>query len=508
MSRPTVQPELGHESHPRRFWSAFRHELRPTLGLALPVILAELGWMGMGLADMFMVGPLGPEAIGAVGLGNVLFFTIAIFGYGLLLGMDTEVSQSFGAGRLVDCHRTLANGVYLAFLITPFLTLSILALFPFLGSWGIDPAILRLLRPYLWVSNWCMLPLLVYAALRRYLQGMGLMRPIMYALVSANLVNILGNWVLVYGHWGFPVLGVEGSAWATFVARVYKMLFLAGAIILHTRRQKTGLWRAGLGPELKRIRRLLALGLPAAIQVTLEVGVFAIAASLAGRLGPAALAAHEIALNVCGFTFMVPLGISSAGSVRVGQAIGRGDPEAAVVSGWAALGLGAMFMSGAATAFLLIPRTIIGLYTNDSGVLATGITLLAVAAAFQLFDGVQVVATGNLRGVGDTKTPMFANLLAHWGIGLPIGFVLGFLRGWGVLGIWIGLSTGLIVAGGLLVHVWSRRARTMRVEGVAAASAKRISHESTVAEPGVSPPAEHDATVVDGSPVGSGTARG
>jgi MATE family multidrug resistance protein len=209
------------------------------------------------------------------------------------------------------------------------------------------------------------------------------------------------------------------------------------------------------------MRRLLALGLPTAIQYTLETGVFAIAASLAGRLGAAALAAHEIALNVCGFTFMVPLGISSAGAVRVGQAIGKRDPRGAIVSGWTALAVGAAFMLCAALAFVLIPERIIGLYTTDSRVLSSGIALLVLAAAFQLFDGLQVVASGNLRGAGDTRTPMYANLLAHWCVGLPIGYVLGFLRGWGVFGLWVGLSTGLIVAGGLLVRMWSSRAGTL-----------------------------------------------
>jgi MATE family multidrug resistance protein len=243
------------------------------------------------------------------------------------------------------------------------------------------------------------------------------------------------------------------------------MVFLVVAVLLHDRRRRTGLLRTSFGLEWHRMRRLLALGLPTAIQYTLETGVFAIAASLAGRLGAAALAAHEIALNVCGFTFMVPLGISSAGAVRVGQAIGRRDPRGAIVSGWTALAVGAGFMLCAALAFILIPERIIGLYTTDSRVLSSGIALLALAAAFQLFDGLQVVASGNLRGAGDTRTPMYANLLAHWCVGLPIGYVLGFLRGWGVFGLWVGLSTGLIVAGGLLVRMWSSRAGALRADG-------------------------------------------
>jgi MATE family multidrug resistance protein len=461
MSVPAVQPEVRVKDHSKGRLRALRGDLGPTLALALPVIVAEVGWMAMGLADMFMVGPLGAEAIGAVGLGNILYFAIAIFGYGLLTGMDTVVSQAFGAGKIGDCHRTLLHGIALACAVTPPLTAVVWLTIPWLGSLGIEAGILGPMVSCFKIFTWATLPLLLFTVFRRYLQGMSHVRAATIALVSANVVNIAANWLLIYGHLGFPRLGIAGSAWGTFVARVYLMVYLVVAVVLHDRRHATGLFRTRARLEWARTRRLLGLGLPAAIQYALEVGVFAVAASLAGRLGAAPLAAHEIVLNVCSFTFMVPFGISSAGSVRVGQAIGRRDASGAVRAGWTALAVGAAFMACAAAAFLLVPRTIIGLYTKDPQVLAMGITLLAAAAAFQLFDGIQVVSTGNLRGVGETKAPMYANLLAHWGIGLPIGYVLCFLQGWGILGIWIGLSTGLIVVGGLLLGVWSTRARRL-----------------------------------------------
>jgi MATE family multidrug resistance protein len=464
MSGSAVQPEVRRETETGGRMRAFRRELGPTLALALPVIVAEVGWMGMGLADMLMVGPLGAEAIGAVGLGNILYFAVAIFGYGLLTGMDTEVSQAFGARRIVDCHRVLVQGIILASGVTPVLTALVWIGLPWLGALGLEAGILRPIVPYLKALTWGTLPLLLFTVLRRYLQGMSQVRAATIALVSANVVNVAGNWLLVYGHWGFPALGVVGSGWATTLARVYLLAYLVVAVVHHDWRHATGLVRTRLRLEWVRLRRLIELGLPAAIQYTLEIGVFAVAASLAGRLGASALAAHEIALNVCSFTFMVPFGISSAGSVRVGQAIGRRDVRAAIRAGWTALAVGVAFMAGAATSFLVIPQTIVGMYTDDPHVLATGITLLAAAAAFQLFDGIQVVSTGNLRGIGDTRAPMYANLLAHWGVGLPIGYVLGFLRGWGILGLWIGLSTGLIVVGGLLLGVWSTRARKLGTE--------------------------------------------
>jgi MATE family multidrug resistance protein len=203
------------------------------------------------------------------------------------------------------------------------------------------------------------------------------------------------------------------------------------------------------------------LGLPAAMQITLEVGVFAAATALAGRLAPAALAAHQIALNVAAFSFMVPLGVSSAGAVRVGHAVGRLDRAAAARAGWTALLFGVGFMAIAALSFITIPRLLIGAFTKDAGVLAVGVSLLRVAAVFQLFDGLQAVATGVLRGLGDTRTAMLWNLAGHWFIGLPLGYTLCFGLGLGVVGLWWGLSTGLIICGVSLLYVWHRRIHTL-----------------------------------------------
>ena len=197
--------------------------------------------------------------------------------------------------------------------------------------------------------------------------------------------------------------------------------------------------------------------------MTLEVGVFAAATALAGRLPPAALAAHQIAINVASFTFMVPLGVASAGAVRVGQAVGRRDAAGAARSGWTALLFGTLFMACASAVFLLIPRVLIGAFTTDVSVLQVGTSLLFVAAVFQLFDGLQGVATGVLRGLGDTRTPMLWNLAAHWFLGLPLGYTLCFIAGLGVIGLWWGLSSGLIICGVALVVVWSRRVHQLAV---------------------------------------------
>ena len=435
-----------------------RAELAATLKLAWPVIVAELGWMFMGVVDTLMVGWLAPEAIGAVGLGSILFFTVAVFGMGVLLGLDTFVSQAFGAGNLHECHRWLRDGVHLALIATPALMLVSFGVLETMPALGLHPTVMSLTRPYVAILTWSSLPLLCYAAFRRYLQALGIVRPVMVTLLLANLVNAGFNWILIFGHYGFPALGVAGSAWATVIARVFLALTLLVVIVVHERQQRLGLSDVSfLQIEWSRIARLLRLGAPAAMQITAEVGVFGAVAALAGRIDPVALAAHQVALNIASVTFMVPYGLGSAGAVRVGHAIGRRDAAGAAHAGWAAIALGTAFMTAAAVLFLAAPGFLVGLYTNDAAVVATGIALLRVAAAFQLFDGLQGVTTGALRGLGDTRSAMLANLVGHWLLGLPVAAFAAFGLGWGVIGLWAGLSLSLTLVGIILILVWRKR---------------------------------------------------
>jgi MATE family multidrug resistance protein len=460
-----------------------RFELRPMLSLAGPVVLAELGWITMGIVDTLMVGRLSAEAIGAVGIGSNVFFAFAVFGMGLLLGLDTLVSHAFGARRLDECHRWLVHGIALSLALTIPLSLIILAIVGTMPAWGLDRRVLPPAREYLSVVLWSVLPLLLYASFRRYLQAMNAVRPVMVALTTANLINAAVNWILIFGKLGAPTMGVRGAAWATVAARTYMALFLLVTIVYREsragstslppsldasadRRSLGGggqarpldrLFDTPLGVDLSRVGRLLALGLPAATQVTLEVGVFAGATALAGKLAPAPLAAHQISLNLAGFTFMIPFGVASAGAVRVGQAVGRIDPDGAARAGWTAFALGVGFMVAAAAAFLAVPRPLLQAFTADQDVVAVGVRVLMVAAFFQIFDGVQGVATGVLRGLGDTRTPMLWNLAGHWVVGLPLGYALCFNFGWGVTGLWTGLLVGLTMVGVMLMAVWWRQ---------------------------------------------------
>jgi multidrug resistance protein, MATE family len=435
-------------------------ELLPLLRIAGPVILAEVGWMSMGIVDTIMVGPLGPAAIGAAGMGSSVFTSIAIFGMGLMLGLDTFVSQSYGAGDIGACRRWLHSGVWLAVLAAPFVMGLTWLLWLTLDWWGLHPEIRPLVGSYLRVISFGAPPLLIYAALRRYLQGMHVVRPIVLALVSANLVNAGANWVLIYGHLGMPALGVEGAAWATTVARVYMAAFLYVAI-RRTHRQVDDP-HVPFTPDVPRLRELVRLGVPAASQVTLEVGVFAAATALAGRLEPVSSGSHQIALNIASLAFMVPLGLASSSAVRVGHAVGAGDPRRAVRAGWTALATGCVLMAMIGIVLFVWPATLIAVFTTDTRIVDIGVSLLAIAAAFQLFDGTQAVATGVLRGIGETRMPMIVNVIGHWVFGLPVGYALCFHFAWGVAGLWVGLSIGLVLSAVVLVGVWWKRAVAMQ----------------------------------------------
>jgi MATE family multidrug resistance protein len=423
-----------------------RQELRPMLRLAAPLVTAELGWMGMGVVDTMMVGRVSAEAMGAVSLGSVLFYAVAIFGSGLMLGLDTLVAQAYGAQRLMDCHRSLVNAVYFSLPLAPALMLLVWCWVPLLARFGINPVVLSQTVPYLKAIMWSTLPLLLYFALRRYLQAMDRAAPIMFALITANLVNLAGNWILIYGHFGAPAMGAEGSGWSTCISRVYMVLVLILYLLYDAGANRTGLFR---------------LGLPAATQLSVEVGVFAVATALIATLDPLSLAAHQIAINTASFTYMVPLGIASATAVRVGQALGRNDIDAASRAGWTGMALGASFMAGAGVLLLVAPQYVARVFTTDRAVIRTAISLLHMAAAFQLFDGIQTVATGALRGAGDTRTPMICHLLGYWFIGLPLGYVLCFIVGWGATGLWAGLSLALILIGLVLLAVWTRKVHAM-----------------------------------------------
>lgn len=456
---------------------ALRREFRPTLRLAVPLVLAELSWMAMTTVDTIMVGRL-PDAalaIGAAALGGGLYYTVAIFGTGLMLGLDTLVSQAFGRDDLHDARHSLVNSVVMAVLLTPLLMGAVSLMPGLMLRVGVKAEIVATMAPFLRALNWSTLPLLLYSTLRRYLQAVHIVKPVTFALVSANIVNALFNWIFIYGHWGARAYGVPGSGWSTCLARVYMAGVLLFTLFYYDRSRRLLLREHAWKIDFRRMHALLKLGGPAATQILLEIGGFTAAGAMAGRVGALALAAHQIALNCAAFTYMVPLGVSSAAAVRVGHALGRGDPAGARRAGWTTILLGAGFMLMAGVVFVSFPRTIARIYTPDPTVIRAGATLLLIAAAFQLFDGIQTVTTGALRGAGETRIPMLANLVAYWVIGLPIGYWLCFRLGWGVIGLWVGLLIGLVVVATIVLYAWWRKtAVSHRLSAIGAGTSESI----------------------------------
>jgi multidrug resistance protein, MATE family len=417
--------------------------------LALPIVTVQVGLMMMGVVDTLMVGRVSAAALAAVALGNIYFFSVAIFGMGVLFALDPVISQAVGARDDTAIARGVQRGLVLA------LVLAALALIPLLA---VEPLIVLLAQPadvvpmaagYVHAATPGILAFFAFVVLRQTLQAMDRVRPIVAAIVLANLVNVALNWTLVFGRLGFPALGPVGTGWASTISR---WTMLVGLILFTLSR--LGPYLRPAGREVLRLRplgRMLRIGLPVGAQLELEVGAFAAVALVMGWIGTAEMAGHQVAINLASLTFMVPLGMAQAASVRVGQAVGRADPGGARRSSLTALVTGGAFMAVMAVIFLAFPGPLTALYTSEPGVVLIAVALIPVAGVFQVFDGLQVVAAGVLRGIGDTAIPFLANLVAFWGIGMPIGLYLCFRTPAGPVGLWWGLVAALAAVAGFLV---------------------------------------------------------
>jgi MATE family multidrug resistance protein len=442
----------------RRF--ATGREFRGVLVLALPVAAVQVGMMAMGVVDTVMVGHYAARDLAAVALGNLYFFTAAVFPMGVLMALDPVVSQAVGAGDHPAVGRALQRGALLAMVLGIPGALALVPGEPILRLLNQPPEVVPVASGYALVAIPGLFPFLAFIVFRQTLQAMGRVAPIVVTILLANLVNFFLNWVLIFGRWGFPELGAVGSGWASSFSRWLMFLGLVGL--------SWPLLRDYLRPirpevfQLRPLLRMLRLGTPIGIQFGLEYGAFGTTGILMGWLGTVAMAGHQVALNLASLTFMVPLGISQATAVLVGQGVGREAPGSARRAAGAGLLLGAAFMAATAVVFLSFPGFLAHLYSNDPAVLALAAVLIPLAGVFQVFDGLQVVASGVLRGVGDTRPPMLLNLLGFWCIGMPVGLWLGFGTPLGPRGLWWGLVLGLAsVAILLLLRVRARMARAL-----------------------------------------------
>jgi MATE family multidrug resistance protein len=429
--------------------------------LAAPVVLTQVGTMLLGFVDLLMVGHLegaaGTRGLGAVSLGRIWVMGTVIFGMGVVFGMDPVVSQARGARDPRRMGLGLQQGLVVAGLVSLPLGALWLVTGPALRAMGQDPGLSALAHEYVLVQLPALPLFLWFMAGRQWLQGRGLVLPAMWVILIANLLNVLANWVLVFGHWGFPALGVLGAGIATGLTQACMLLLLVvwGWLFRLQRGAWVGWSRRALEP--RGLLEILRYGVPVALQLSLEMWAFQVATLMAGLLGELGLAAHTVVLNLASLSFMVPLGLSIATVTRVGNLIGAGNPAAAQRAAWVALGLGAATMACFSLLFVLGRHWLPTWYTRQPDVIALAAATLPIAAAFQLFDGVQVVGGGVLRGMGRTRPAALFNLVGYYVLAMPLGWWLAFEVGLGLRGVWWGLATGLASVAVLLVLWISRR---------------------------------------------------
>jgi MATE family multidrug resistance protein len=443
----------------------FREELAAAVRLAAPVVFVQLGAMLMGVVDTIMLGHLSAEALAAGALGHSTNIVLVMFGLGTLAALDPLISQAYGAREpeMVAAH--LQRGMILALALSLPIGLLLWDISPLLRALGQPEAVVGDAADYARGIVWGLPAYFLFMVVRQALQAMSVVRPAAWAIVVGNVFNVAGDWALIFGHLGFPPLGVAGSAYATSAGRWLMLAWLVFA----SRRHLAPYWR-GFNAEARRMAsylRLLRIGLPIGLHQSVEILLFASAGLLMGRMGVAQLAGHQITLNLASLSFMVPLGISGAATTRVGNAIGRQDMPGARRAALACLLLGGAVMVLFALLFGLFPGTLARIYTRDAATIAMAVTLLPVAAMFQVLDGVQVVGVGVLRGAADTAVPAILAFLGFWAVGLPAGWFLAFRLGYGPAGIWWGLTIGLAaVAGLLLLRIAARfRGHISRAQG-------------------------------------------
>ena len=421
--------------------TTYRATTRDLLRLAVPVTTVQVGMMTMGVVDTAMVGRVGAAELAAVALGSMYFFLISIFGLGVLMALDPVVAQGAGARDHEGVARGVQRGLLLACGLGIAASLLHLPAAPILALLRQPTDVVPIAGGYVRALIPGILPFFVFSVFRQSLQALHHTRALVIAIVVANLANVFLNWVLIFGHLGLPPLGALGAGIATSVTRWLMALGLLGAawpllrpLLLPLRPE---IW------QREPLMRILRIGLPIGIHHELEFGAFGVTAILMGTLGTIEMAAHQIAINIASLTFMVPLGVGAAAAVLVGRAVGRGNPGGARRGAVVSLGVGIAFMGTSAAVMLLFPAAIAGLYTDLAPVLGLATALIPIAGAFQVFDGIQVVSAGTLRGLGDTRVPMLIGLVGFWLIGLPVSVALAFGAGLGPLGLWWGLVAGL-----------------------------------------------------------------
>lgn len=422
---------------------SLKEHIKTTIVLSYPVIIGQLGIIMMGVVDTLIVGGLGAAALAAASLANSIFFLIGIIGLGICFSVTPIVAILVGGNKKDECGNVFRQAHVITFFVSLLLLGIDIILSENLGLLKQPSQVVMLASPYLKILGISTIPLLLFQTNKQFIEGLSIMKPAMIITIIANVINAVFNVGLVYGKFGFPEMGFNGSATATLIARI----FMAVALTLYILKTKT-FSEYNIGLKIKKldftlIKKILSLGLPSGIQYFFEVGAFSFAVIMVGWLGTKQLAAHQIAINLASVSFMCALGISTAGSIRVGNEVGRRDIKETRKAGFSAISLSAAMMASFGLVFITFNKLLPSLYINDAVVISYASSLLIIVALFQISDGVQAVGIGVLRGLTDVKGPTLITFIAYWILGLPVGYLLGFTLNLGIQGVWIGLLLGL-----------------------------------------------------------------
>lgn len=435
-------------------------EIRATVKLALPIAIAQVALMTMGLVDAALVGAVSAQGLAAVAIGNSLFFATICPAMGVTFAVEPLASQAVGAGDEMRAWQSFRAGLVACLILSVPTMLAAIAMSFAIGPAGVDAAVVPTARAFMFarlpgVPFW-----LLYMAAKAYLEARGITRPLLVGAWGTNVINLVVCGLLVFGDGalekvGLPAIGLapHGAVGAGFATSFANACIAGYALLAAYRARPAGATLlAPIGDDDREtVQKLLRVGVPIGFQMLTEVGVFALVSVLAGRLGAFPLAAHQIALGLASYTYMGVLGIAGATAVRVGRAIGAREDGGPRTAGLVGIGLVLVYMALCALLFLALPGPLARIFSKDEQVLAIAISLIRVAAFFQLADGLQGVAGGALRGAADTKFASWANVACHWFIGLPLAILFGFVLGHGAVGFWWGLLIGLFVVAAVLV---------------------------------------------------------
>lgn len=444
----------------------WREEMRATLQLSWPMILTNLGQTAMTATDVLMMGRLGPDALAAGSLGANLYFMPLIFGIGLMTAASPMIATELGRRRhsVRDVRRTVRQGLWVAIMVSIPIWLFLWQAEPILKAMGQEPRLAAMAGSYVHTLMWASLPFHAYLVLRSFISALERPRWALIIVFAAVALNAFANWCLMYGNLGFPALGLPGSGIATTISSLLMFAGMAAVVSFERRFRRYRLFGRFWRPDWPRLKSFLKLGLPIAALLLFEVSIFNAASFLMGLINAASIAAYAIAIQMASLSFMVPLGLGQAVTVRVGRAHGAGDYEAVTRAGWTAYVIGVSFMAVMAAVMIFLPYPLIAAFIDldapeNAEVVRLAAIFLAFAGLFQIVDGAQAVGGGMLRGLHDTTVPMIYALFGYWGVGLPLGVLLAFPLGLEGNGIWIGLSVGLAVVAALLLSRWLRRDR-------------------------------------------------